>query len=258
MSATDNFMPFYIGAYLRDTKRLATSAQHGAYILLLLYYWTNGPLADDDEELAIIASCDPKTWAQIGPGIRRFFTKNGDGRLHQKRMDHELDRAADIRAKRKEAGRLAHANPPKLGISSANAQQMPSNCSANGPANDQQTGSKCRAIAEQTDQQKSAFAQQTERLLLVPSVSKNLSLIREVCAREGSEPISGEVMADPAAARAEWRGVVKAFTAVPPPYTPSVVFQLSALQPGRVKREPVDPIRTVEEQLAIVRRHGAA
>jgi uncharacterized protein YdaU (DUF1376 family) len=47
MSASDTWMPFYVGDYLSATGRLTTE-QHGAYLLILLDYWKNGPPPNDD------------------------------------------------------------------------------------------------------------------------------------------------------------------------------------------------------------------
>jgi uncharacterized protein YdaU (DUF1376 family) len=91
MSVNDTWMPLYLGDYLADTMHL-NAAQHGAYLLLLMHYWRNGPLPDDDAQLAAIARCDARLWKTVGPVVRGFFRPN-NGVLHQKRMDQERARA---------------------------------------------------------------------------------------------------------------------------------------------------------------------
>jgi len=94
MSSNDTWMPLYIGDYLGDTMEL-DGAQHGAYLLLLMYYWRNGPLPADDVKLAQIARTDLRLWKKtVGPVVKAFFTENG-GRLHQKRCDLELAKAKE-------------------------------------------------------------------------------------------------------------------------------------------------------------------
>ncbi|MDW3683089.1 DUF1376 domain-containing protein [Cupriavidus sp. CV2] len=99
----DTWMPLYIGDYLADTSRLTTE-QHGAYLLILMDYWRNGPPLDDDEELATIAKLSLTQWRKHAPKIRGVF-RSIDGRLVQKRAEEERERAGLISSKRREAGK---------------------------------------------------------------------------------------------------------------------------------------------------------
>lgn len=103
MSKIKTWMPVYIGDYLADTMRL-TTLQHGAYFLLMMEYWRQGPLPADMDELAAIARSDRKTWDKaIWPTLRRFFSTEDDGLLHQKRADKELAHAQSVSNKRRDA-----------------------------------------------------------------------------------------------------------------------------------------------------------
>lgn len=102
MSNTDHWMPLYIGDYMAATMQL-TTLEHGAYLLLLMYYWQSGPLPDDDHSLAAIAKMEPRAWKKIALRIRKFFTSI-DGALHQKRADKERSRVSEVSSKRREAG----------------------------------------------------------------------------------------------------------------------------------------------------------
>jgi uncharacterized protein YdaU (DUF1376 family) len=98
MSRADIWMPLFIGDYLADTMSLE-AREHGAYLLLIMHYWRNGPLPDDDRALAGIARVDRKTWAaDTGPIVREFFTADS-GRLHHKRIDAERSRAGGIQSR---------------------------------------------------------------------------------------------------------------------------------------------------------------
>ncbi len=105
MSKTATWMPLYIGDYLADTMHLE-AREHGAYLLLLMHYWRNGPLPDDDRALAGIARVDRKTWtADTGLIVRGFFTA-ADGKLRQKRLDAERFDADENSAKKRAAADL--------------------------------------------------------------------------------------------------------------------------------------------------------
>jgi uncharacterized protein YdaU (DUF1376 family) len=103
----DTWMPLYIGDYLADTSRLST-IQHGAYLLLLMDYWRNGPPLDDDDELASITKLPLSEWKKHATKIRQFFDSI-DGRLVQKRADAERDRAGLVSKKRSESGKAGAA-----------------------------------------------------------------------------------------------------------------------------------------------------
>lgn len=107
----DIWMPLNIGDYLRDTMELSAE-EHGAYLLLIMAYWTRrGPLPDDDKALRSITKISTHRWRKISPKMRAFFCVK-DGFWHHKRIEQELQQAAENRAKRRaqtEAAREAKA-----------------------------------------------------------------------------------------------------------------------------------------------------
>lgn len=56
MARYNQFIPLYIGDYLRDTAHL-TPQRHGIYLLLIFHYWTNESLPKTESELQIITRC---------------------------------------------------------------------------------------------------------------------------------------------------------------------------------------------------------
>lgn len=93
------YLPFYVGDYLKETRRLTTE-EHGAYVLLILEYWAKGGnLPDDDVQLARIVGLKLPTWRKMRPVIKAFFH---DGWQHEG-LDKQLIYAAD----RKERARRA-------------------------------------------------------------------------------------------------------------------------------------------------------
>ncbi len=85
------WMPLYVGDYLGDTQRLTTE-QHGAYLLLILDYWRNGPAPDDDAVLQQITKLDARAWKKHRPAMQRLFQVTG-GEWRHKRIDAELAQA---------------------------------------------------------------------------------------------------------------------------------------------------------------------
>jgi uncharacterized protein YdaU (DUF1376 family) len=96
-------MPFYVGDYLSATGRLTTE-QHGAYLLILLDYWKNGPPPNNDAVLAAIARMSPAAWKKAKPALISFFDIQ-DGQLIQKRVEKERQRAASVTEERSKAGK---------------------------------------------------------------------------------------------------------------------------------------------------------
>jgi uncharacterized protein YdaU (DUF1376 family) len=100
----DTWMPLYWGDYLKDTGRLTTEG-HGAYLLLIADYWTNGEaLPDDDDQLAAIARLPLARWRQVRRVLEHFFEVS-DGCWRHKRVESELERATDIVSERSAAGK---------------------------------------------------------------------------------------------------------------------------------------------------------
>lgn len=106
-------MPLYIADYLRDTRKL-TTAEHGAYLLLIMEYWTAGELPADDRQLSRIVGMTAPEWRKAKPNVQSFFT---DGWRH-KRIDKELAKSAEISSKRSASAKQRHSK------SDANAEQL--------------------------------------------------------------------------------------------------------------------------------------
>jgi uncharacterized protein YdaU (DUF1376 family) len=121
---TDAWMPLYIGDYLGATQRLTTE-QHGAYLLLLIDYWRNGPPPNDDPVLAQITRLKASAWRKMKPVILGFF-KDQEGRLIHSRAEVERLKAAEHQARRSEkAKKAADARWQQEVDAPSNAPSMP-------------------------------------------------------------------------------------------------------------------------------------
>jgi uncharacterized protein YdaU (DUF1376 family) len=103
MAKPDTYMPLVIGDYLKDTMHLGAT-EHGAYLLLLMHYWTNGALVDNPRQLAAICRCDAQTWADIRPTLAEFF-EISDGFWKHGRVEKELLRAKGLQERAIAGGR---------------------------------------------------------------------------------------------------------------------------------------------------------
>lgn len=114
----DTWMPLVIGDYLKDTGRLTTE-QHGAYLLLIMDYWVEGPPRDDDEDLAAITRLDARSWKKTRAKLQAFFYIE-DGRWRHKRVDAELADWTERKRKNTErASAGGKAKAAKAGASSS-------------------------------------------------------------------------------------------------------------------------------------------
>ena len=89
------WMPLYIGDYLRDTRHLST-LQHGAYLLLIMEYWTKGSLPSDSKNLRRICQLSRQQWASNSQAIASMFTPD----WRHARIERELEKCRQISMKR--------------------------------------------------------------------------------------------------------------------------------------------------------------
>jgi uncharacterized protein YdaU (DUF1376 family) len=165
------WMPLYVADYLRDTRKL-TAAEHGAYLLLIMEYWTSGQLPDDDRQLARIACMSASEWRKARPNVHGFFQEV----WKHKRIDAELAKSAEISSKRSASAKLKHSNR------SANAEQVDAHAGATS-----QPQSKKDAADAAPDPEKELFARGRELLgkqggglvaNLLKTKGKNVALAR--------------------------------------------------------------------------------
>jgi len=89
------WIPLYIGDYYRDTRHL-TTLQHGAYLLLIMEYWTKGSLPKTPQELRKICGLSYHQWRSNSLAIASFFTPD----WRHARVERELEKAKEISLKR--------------------------------------------------------------------------------------------------------------------------------------------------------------
>lgn len=105
------YFPFYPKDFAADNKVEAMALEEvGAFVLLLCKAWEEdvpGTLPDDDTTLARWARMSPDAWKRSREKVLSPFTKEPDGRLHQKKMKQVFEelkkryRAASSASKRR-------------------------------------------------------------------------------------------------------------------------------------------------------------
>ncbi len=113
----DVWFPLMVSAYLKKTMGL-NAEQHGAYLLLLISYWVDGPPLDDDRHLAGITRMDTRQWKRTRPVMLRYFYIE-DGKWRQERADEELERWGE--RKRRFAERAAAGGRAKAAKNAASS-----------------------------------------------------------------------------------------------------------------------------------------
>jgi uncharacterized protein YdaU (DUF1376 family) len=92
MSSKLSYMPFHINDFRNATRHL-TLEEVGAYRNLLDSLWLlNGPLPDDEDELAGHAGATKEEWARVRARVMKFFTPAAGGGWTQERVDKESSR----------------------------------------------------------------------------------------------------------------------------------------------------------------------
>lgn len=89
------FLPLWTDDYLADTRHL-TTAEHGAYMLLLIEAWRRPKcdLPDDDALLARLTGMTADAWTAAKPIIMAFWKRDGRSRTWtQLRLRSERDRS---------------------------------------------------------------------------------------------------------------------------------------------------------------------
>jgi uncharacterized protein YdaU (DUF1376 family) len=126
---------FYPRDFSSDAKvELMTTEGVGAYVLLLCKAWFEEPpgsLPDDDRALAVWARMSLEGFRAAKPSILAPFELKPDGRWHQKRMQSEYRKFAQIRAKRSKAAQKRWGPNRAMQMhSKSNAKVMQRACNA--------------------------------------------------------------------------------------------------------------------------------
>lgn len=88
------YMPLWVADYLADTTHL-TTAQHGAYLLILMAMWRSPDCSvpDDDRQLARITAQSVQSWKRMRQVITKMLSPSDDhGSWSQKRLHKEWEK----------------------------------------------------------------------------------------------------------------------------------------------------------------------
>jgi uncharacterized protein YdaU (DUF1376 family) len=128
----DIWMPLYVADYLADTSRLSTE-QHGAYLLLLMDYWRNGPPPDDDSILQQITKLRPDAWGNAKAILKQFFQVE-DGVWKHSRVEKELSDAKDKKERQTARAKAGAEKRWSKRDATSIAQALPMQCPSPSPS----------------------------------------------------------------------------------------------------------------------------
>lgn len=96
-------LPLNIPEYIAKTGHL-TTVQHGAYLLLIMHYWTHGGLPDDEKIIQQITRLTNRQWFNNLNILRSYFLDH----WRHKRLDEDLAQAIEISDKRSASAMQMH------------------------------------------------------------------------------------------------------------------------------------------------------
>ena len=85
-----HWMPLYIADYLAGTAHL-TTAEHGAYLLLIMHYWSKGAPPISDEVARRVTRMTNHQWSKSLPVLKSFFLED----WRHERLEGELVQVAE-------------------------------------------------------------------------------------------------------------------------------------------------------------------
>jgi uncharacterized protein YdaU (DUF1376 family) len=134
--ANNIWFPFYMGDYLAKTSHLS-QAEHGAYLCLLLYYYSNKRPISHNRRYSICRAFAEQEQAACDSVLAEYFTLEGDVWIND-RVEEELLKSQDISEKRAKAAQSRY-------------KQVQSNCNANAEQMHPQSQSQSQLQITDTD-----------------------------------------------------------------------------------------------------------
>jgi uncharacterized protein YdaU (DUF1376 family) len=170
------WIAFYTGDYLRDTRHL-TVEEHGAYLLLLMECWTHGRIPMEPSQQAALVRVSAYRWQKLWRVLEKFFHEDGTN----KRATREVEKADAVSLRRSISGQIG-------GRKSGLARTI-----ARGEA------SKTEAKSNQTASKNPSHASSKERSNCEANHNSSITTTSFIAAREEE---AGETLPPPALASA--------------------------------------------------------